>query len=528
MRIHRFAFRLIFTALLVGAATLAGAADRPNVLLIMADDMGYGDVGCYGGEIATPNLDTLAAGGLRYAQFYSTGRCWPSRAALLSGYYAQQVRRDTFADTKLGNRPEWAPLLPVYLGRAGYRSYHSGKWHLDGEPLQNGFHRSYSLHDQDRFFSPKKHFLDDQAQPPPGKDSGYYATVAIADHAVKTLKEHAAEFRDQPFFHYLAFTAPHFPIQALQQDIDKYRKRYLDGWDAIREARWKRQTAMGLVDCPLSELDPDIIPSYNLPWTDLEDRIGPGEVDRAVPWNELSETQRHFQATKMAIHAAMVDRVDQEIGRVLDQLKSMGAYENTLIIFVSDNGASAEQIIRGDEHDKSAVPGSAESYLCLGPGFSSAANTPFRLHKSWTNEGGIASPLIIHWGKGLVARNEIRQQSGHFVDIVPTILEIVGLTSLDGPPGRPSPPGHSLVPTFTTDEVVNHESLWWHHEGRCAIRMGDWKAVRREEGAWALYDLKSDRSEMHNVGEAHPDILERLRIQWESEAATYRKQAWGE
>jgi arylsulfatase A-like enzyme len=504
------------------------ADERPNILLIMADDMGYSDAGCYGGEIATPNLDRLAADGLRFAQFYSTGRCWPSRAALLTGYYPQQVRRDEFPDTKRGNRPDWAPLVPVHLKRAGYRTYHSGKWHLDGEPLKNGFDRSYSLHDQDRFFSPRRHFLDDVAKPQPEREGGYYATIAIADHAVKTLKEHEANHSGQPFFHYLAFTAPHFPLHALQQDIDKYRKRYLEGWDSIRQARWERLTEMGLINCPLSDFDPDIIPPYNLSWEDLEDRIGPGEAGRAVPWAELTETQRHFQATKMAIHAAMVDRVDQEIGRVLKQLKAMGAFDNTLIFFVSDNGASAEQIIRADEHDKSSVPGSAASYLCLGPGFSSAANTPFRLHKSWTNEGGIASPLIVHWPAGLEARGERRQQTGHFIDIVPTILALTGLGVDGSGAAGPTKPGRSLVSAFTIDNSVEREFLWWHHVGRSAIRMGDWKAVNREdETTWSLYDLATDRSEMKNLAGERPEVLERLKARWESEANLYRRQAAG-
>jgi len=514
---------LFLLFLLVSAGN---AIARPNILLIMADDMGYSDAGCYGGEIETPSLDALAEGGLRYSQFYSTGRCWPSRAAILTGYYAQQVRRDVFEDTKLGSRPEWAPLLPAMLKEADYRCYHSGKWHIDGEPLDNGFDHSYALHDQDRFFSPTKHFLDGEALPQPSSDGSYYATTAIADHAIETLKEHAAQYGDKPFFHYLAFTAPHFPIQAIQSDIDKYRKHYLHGWDEVRESRWKRQKSMGLIDSPLSDLDPEIIPPYNLSEDELEDRIGAGEAARAVQWDTLNETQRHFQAEKMAIHAAMVDRVDQEIGRVLARLKEMNAYDNTIIFFVSDNGASAEQIIRGDEHDKSAVPGSAESYLCLGPGFSSAANTPFRLHKSWTHEGGISSPLIIHWPKGLSARGEIRHQIGHFIDIVPTVLELAAVQR-SKPDGAPEPPGRSLVPSFLTDNSVHHPYLWWHHDGRSAIRDGNWKLVSREDGNWSLYFMETDRSESEDRYATEFDEAERLRKLWAEAAAEFKKQGWG-
>ena len=505
---------------------LTAPAARPNFLLIMADDMGYSDAGCYGGEIATPNLDALAESGLRYSQFYSTGRCWPSRASILTGYYAQQVRRDKFPDTKLGNRPDWAPLLPVYLKEAGYRSYHSGKWHLDGEPLENGFDRSYSLHDQDRFFSPETHFLDGEALPQPDRESGYYATRAIADHAVETLQEHAKNHADAPFFHYLAFTAPHFPLHALQEDIAKYRERYLEGWDAIRQARWQRLKELGLVDSPLSDLDPEIIPPHNLPASELASRIGDGEAPQAVPWATLTDTQRAFQAHKMAIHAAMVDRMDQEVGRVLAQLKSMGAFENTVIFFVSDNGASAEQIIRADGHERDALPGSAASYLCLGPGFSSAANTPFRLHKTWTHEGGIASPLIVHWPRGLVARGEIRHQIGHFIDIVPTILEMAAVPR-NPFPGAPEAPGRSLVPSFLADNSVRHPYLWWHHDGRSAIRDGNWKLVSREDGNWALYFMETDRTEMEDRFSTHYDEAERLRKLWEAAAARFKAQAAG-
>lgn len=516
----------VLTCLIVALQATAGVP-RPNFLIVLADDMGYSDAGCYGSEIETPNLDSLAKGGLRYAQFYSTGRCWPSRAALMTGYYAQQVRRDVFPGEKLGNRPAWAPMLPVLLKQAGYRCYHTGKWHLDGEPLDNGFDRSYSLHDQDRFFSPREHFLDGVPLPQPARDSGYYATRAIADYAVDFLKEHATKYPDQPFLHYLAFTSPHFPLQALQEDIDRYRDRFLAGWDVLREARWKRLTDLGLINCPLSDFDPAIIPPHNLPAEVLAERIGAGEVPRAVPWDSLTDEQRRFQATKMAIHAAMIDRMDRELGRVLDQLRAMGAFDNTVILFMSDNGASAEQIIRGDEHDKNAAPGSAGSYLGLGPGFSSLANTPFRLHKIWTNEGGISSPFIVHWPAALAARGEVRQQVGHFIDIAPTILELAGVTR-PALSGAPEAPGRSLVPSFTQDNSVSHPFLWWLHEGRAAIREGNWKLVKREdETAWSLYDLSNDRSEMKNLAVEKPDEVFRLSGMWDEAAALYRQQAAG-
>ncbi len=355
-------------ALLAVAASSLAAPSKPNILLILADDMGFSDPGCYGGEVATPNLDSLAKGGLRFTQFYNTARCWPSRAALLTGYYAQEVRRDTVPEVisgGRGTRPGWAKLLPEMLKPLGYRTYHSGKWHVDGKPLQNGLDRSYDIEDHNRNFNPQNLFEDDQKLPSVKPDSGYYTTTAYADHAIKCLKEHAAKYSDQPFFEYLAFTCPHFPLQAPPEDIAKYRDRFRQGWDVLRQERWQRLTSMGIVDCALSPIERSVGPPYAFP-KDVA-LLGPGEIDRPVPWAELTEAQRDFQATKMAIHAAMVDRMDQEIGRVLAQIKAMGAFENTIVLFLSDNGASAEMMVRGDGHDPSAPPGSAKTFLCLGP-----------------------------------------------------------------------------------------------------------------------------------------------------------------
>ena len=395
---------------------------RPNIVLVLADDMGFSDAGCYGGEIRTPNLDRLAKGGVRFTQFYNTARCWPSRASILTGYYAQQVRRDGLPGSQVGGvngkRPAWARLLPELLRPLGYRSYHSGKWHVDGTPLAGGFDRSFNYSDTDHHFLPAARYnADDRPLEPLNSDEGYYASTAIADRAIGQLRDHAQKHAGHPFFLYLAFTEPHFPVQAPREEIDGYRHRYLAGWDALRQERWQRMTAMGLINCPLSPLDPDMVPSWNLPEEALQERIGPGEVARAIPWSRLSAVQQQFQPIKMAIHAAMIHRMDSEIGRVVDQLKAMDAFENTLIFFLSDNGASAEQMIRGDGHDRTAAPGSAKSFLCIGPGWSSAANTPFRLHKSWVHEGGITTPLIVHWPRGIPARGQLRHDPGHLIDL---------------------------------------------------------------------------------------------------------------
>ena len=496
------------------------AAGKPNFLLIVMDDMGYSDPGCYGGEIATPNVDRLAAGGIRFTQCYSTARCWPSRACLLTGYYAQQVRRDALPGLGGGNggvRPAWARLVPEMLKGQGYRSYHSGKWHTDGVPVESGFDRSYENDDSDHHFLTAKKMAEIEPPLEPPGPEGYYTSAATADNAIRFLRDHAANHADKPFFQYLAFTEPHFPIQAAQADVDRYRDRYLEGWDSIREKRLKRMTEMGLVNCKLSKPDPDIFPPYNLKPEVMKERIGPGEVGRAVPWNTLTDEQKRFQATKMAIHAAMVDRVDREIGRVLEQIKAMNAFENTVIFFVSDNGTSAEQMIRGNGHDPAAPPGSAKTFLCLGPGWSTASNAPFRLHKIWVHEGGISSPLIIHWPAGLKARGELRHDVCHLVDIPRTLVDLAGGQWPEkwGDTPVPPPPGLSLAPAMAKDGGVKHEFLWWFHQGNRAIRVGDLKLVSvGAEGPWELYDLATDRAESDNLAAKQPEKVKELSERW--------------
>ncbi|MBN2128383.1 MAG: arylsulfatase [Sedimentisphaerales bacterium] len=506
----------------------AGAARKPNILVIVADDMGYADAGCYGGEIGTPNLDRLAANGLRFTQCYSTGRCWPSRTALLTGYYPQQVRMDPVR----GRLPEWARVAPHYLKPLGYRCYHSGKWHLRNAPkpvADGGFDHSYVLHDHDRFFSPKNHALDDRKLAPVPPDTDFYVTSTIANYATDFLKEHAEEHHDQPFYCYLAFTCPHFPLHALQKDIARYRDRYLQGWDVIGQQRWKRQREMKLVNCRAAGFEPDVIPGWNFSRDKLQEMIGPGEADRAVPWKDLTEEQKEFQATKMAIHAAMIDRMDQEIGRVLDQVRKMNALEDTLVLFVSDNGASAEQIIRGDKHDPSAAPGSARSYLCLGPGWSSAANTPFRLHKSWVHEGGISSPLIVHWPAGLKARGELRHDPCHFIDVLPTVLDVAGGANFSPQwNGKTAPPlpGTSLRPAFAGDNTIAHEYIYFHHMTNRAIRVGNWKLVAKgKDGPWELYNLSTDRCESTDLAHAYPDKVTQMSQLWQKYEDQFRRQA---
>lgn len=503
-------------------------AAKPNIVFILADDLGFSDLGCYGGEIATPQLDALAKNGLRFTQFYNTARCWPTRGALLTGYYAQQIHRDKLPEAAGGGqgvRQQWARLLPDFLKPAGYRSYHSGKWHIDGKVLAGGFDRSLDMRNQGNFFSAKGNSVDDRPVTPPADENGYYSTIATADHAIECLKDHAANHSDKPFFHYIPFIAPHFPLHALPEDIAKYRDTYLAGWEAMRAARFARQKESGITNTTLSAVEREVGPPYAFP--EAMKKLGPGEVNRPLPWSELTEEQRRFQATKMAIHAAMIDRMDHEIGRIIAQLKAMGAYENTLILFASDNGASAEIMVRDGGHDPQAAPGSAATYLCLGPGFSSACNTPHRRHKTWVHEGGISTPLIVHWPAGIAAKNELRRTPAHVIDFVPTALELAGIEKPKDWKGEPIPPapGKSLVPAFTKDETIARESLWWLHEGHRAVRVGDWKLVAANGKPWELYDMKTDRAEQHNLAAKMPDKVRDLEQTWQQQTDSFTELA---
>jgi len=485
----------------------ADAASRPNIVIILADDLGFSDIGCYGGEAQTPNLDRLAANGLRFTQFYNTARCWPSRNALLTGYYAQQVNSDAGPTP----RTKWAALAPELLKPAGYRSYHSGKWHVYGPVRQGGFERSYLVVDNLRYFGPRNHQLDDAPLPQPKPADGYYATTAIAQHAIDWLAEHGTKHRGEPFFLYLAFTSPHFPLQALPEDVARYRGRFKDGWDVLRRRRLERMRQFGIVTCGLSDRTPGV-----------------------PAWDSLNATEKDAWEWRMALHAAMVDRMDREIGRVLDQLRKTGQWDNTFTLFCSDNGASGEQLdlsrpglARSDGHDPAAPPGSAKTFLGLEPPWANLANAPLRKSKSFTHEGGISTPLIVHWPAGVKARGELRHTPGHFVDVVPTLLELAGAPAPAAWNGeqRPPLPGRSLVPAFANDVPIQRGFLFFKNGQNRALRAGAWKIVASgAAGPWELYDLDKDRSESHDLAARHPDKVKELAALWAKLDEEFRKQ----
>ena len=497
---------------------------KPNILVMIVDDMGFSDLGCFGGEIETPNVDSLAANGLRFTQFYNTARCWPTRTALMTGCYPQRIGSDPVIGG--GKLPQGTMLIPHYLKPFGYRAYHSGKWHVPLAPLpcrDGGFDRSYELQDSDRNFYPNAHRLDDKPLPPVKPEDNYYSTTAIADYAITQLREHAEKTPNQPFFSYVAFMSPHFPLHAPQNVIDKYRDTYQVGWDVIRQNRYETLKTLGIINCPLSPLE-SIGPPYR--FNNLAP-LGEGEVTTTKPWAQLTETQKAFQAGKMSVHAAMVDCIDQEVGKIIAQLKQMNALENTVIFFLSDNGASAEIMIRGDGHDPSVPLGSAKSFLCLGPGWSTASNTPLRMHKVWVHEGGISTPLVVHCPK-LIAeanRNKRLKRPGHVIDLLPTILELTGATVPDTfEKVKPFPFdgvsfGDLILARDNAPDTAEQRTIFFSHEGNRAIRVGDDKLVsaaktHQGDNEWRLYDLSLDRSEQNDLSESMPEKRNALINTW--------------
>ncbi len=505
--------------------------NKPNVLLILNDDMGYSDLGCYGGEIDTPNLDRLAQHGLRFSQFYNTPRCSPSRASLLTGLYPHQtgigiLTYPTGPEGYAGDLNRNCISIAEVLRDNGYRTYLSGKWHVssnlvrptDSWPMQRGFDEFYgTIIGAGSFYNPNTLTRgNDNVEHEVEKDESFFYTDAISDQAAVYVKEHMANHADQPFFQYVAYTAPHWPLHARDEDIGKYKGRFDAGWDKLREDRMARMIEIGIID-------------ENWKLTDRD----PSQPE----WREAKK--KPWLLRCMEVYAAQIDRMDQGIGRIIEALEKTDQIDNTLILFLSDNGAcaedipdkvSAEEIVnelmiarshtrKGEEvifgNIPEIMPGPENTYQSYGTAWANLSNTPFRLYKHWTHEGGISTPLICHWPYGIQDAGGLRHTPGHLPDIMKTILDITGSDYPDEFEGHriPSPVGHSLKTVFENDELVERP-LFWEHEGNAAIRYGKWKLVRKYPFPWELYDMETDRTEMNNLAIGYPNIVEKLSKQY--------------
>jgi len=492
---RKFLPLLVLLTLLISSARAATL--RPNIIIILADDMGYSDIGCYGSEIATPNLDHLASQGIRFTQFYNNARCCPSRATILTGLYPHQagvghMNGDYKKPGYIGHLNDSCVTLAEVLHTAGYQTMMSGKWHVGLEhpnrPLDRGFENYFGIiHGGGSYFEiGGKLPLRDGDEPVP-TPPGFYLTEALTDRAVKDIDQ--ATKSDKPFFLYLAYTAPHWPLHALPEDIAKYRDKYLDGWDELRLRRHKKMIELGIVDSqwPLSPRDP-----------------------KAPAWADAKLKER--ESLKMAIYAAQVDRLDQCIGRVLGKLHDTKIEDNTVVLFLSDNGGNYEEIHKGQP---GSVLGTKESFASYGRPWGNASNTPFRLFKHYIHEGGISTPLIARW-PGQIKPGTMTQQIGHITDIMPTLVEIAGATYPETFKDKPVTPikGVSLLPALR-GENVSHPPIFWEHEGNRAVRDGDWKLVAVNTGQWELYDIKTDRTELHDLAKDHPEIVAKMTQQWD-------------
>ncbi len=482
----------------------------------MADDMGFSDIGSYGGEIATPNLDALAAGGLRFRQFYNAARCCPTRAALLTGLYSHQAGvghmvGDYGHPSYQGYLNDRCVTIAEVLGDAGYTALMSGKWHV-GEsrphwPVDRGFDEYFGLisggSNYFRLDGARQMASGNEPYTPPD-DGSFYMTDAFTDNAVRFLEQHGPG--ERPFFLYLPYTAPHWPLHAKPDDIAKYKGKYSMGWDRLRERRFARQQETGIRDSDweLSSRDEDV-PA----WEDAKDR-------------QLWER-------RMEVYAAMIDSMDQGIGRVVDTLRKLGKLDNTLVMFLSDNGGCHESadIEQGTPRntwgDPNAMPGGADSFDGYDRPWANASNTPFRMFKSWVHEGGISSPLICHWPAGIrLPPGSITDETAHVIDLMATFADIAGAGYPGEREGRAIAPleGKSLLPVFETGTREGHPAIFWEHQGNRAVRAGRWKLVSMRVpgslagGPWELYDLELDRSEQRDLSAEMPERVREMESLW--------------
>ena len=479
--------RILSAAFLIASTGLVFSQDqsteiqRPNVLLMMVDDLGYSDFGCYGSEIETPNIDGLAKGGLRMSQFYNTAKCHSSRICLLTGKYTFQAGN---------NAMDKALTVAEVMQHNGYFTAMTGKWHLNKEPTDRGFQRYFGhLSGATNFFTGDDTFrLNGEKWS--GFDDDFYTTDANVDYAIQFIDEALKE--KKPFFQYIAFNAPHYPLQAKEQDVKKYKGRYAPGWDKVRRARYQRQIEMSLInDKHALSPRPDYIPA----------------------WEELTPEERAWEESRMEVFAAMVDCVDQNVGRLVSYLKKRGAYENTLILLCSDNGACPFERTRGKE----LKPWDPKSYWCYDVGWAHVGNTPFRWYKQNQHEGGISSPLIAHWPQGLTAeKGSISHQPGHLIDLLATCMDATGAEYPREFNGQVTSPiqGRSLLPLLQGKEREGHDWLYFQFSNNRAIRQRDWKAVSARGGRWELYDIANDRSELHDLASKQPQKLEEMKALW--------------
>ena len=508
----------------LGGAALAGCnagdkppgSERPNIVVIMADDMGFSDVGSYGGEISTPNLDALASGGLRFRQFYNAGRCCPTRASLLTGLYAHQAGvghmiNDLGSPSYQGHLNDSCVTIAEVLREAGYTTLMSGKWHV-GEsrphwPLDRGFDEYFGLiSGGSNYFK-----LDGARQMASGNDpymppdgGSFYMTDAFSDNAVRFLKKHGG--KQDPFFLYLAYTAPHWPLHAKPEDIEKYTGKYGAGWEELRKRRFARQAETGIRadSWTLSPRDPDV-PA----WEDAEDK---------ALWER-----------RMEVYAAMIDCLDQGVGNVVQTIRDLGKLDNTLLMFLSDNGGCHESadIAQGTPRntwaDPNAMPGGPDSFDGYDRPWANASNTPLRMFKSWVHEGGISSPLVCHWPNGIkVPEGSVTDAPGHVIDLMATCVDLGRADYPRDRNGKAITPleGKSLRPIFETGAREGHEAIFWEHQGNRAVRMGRWKLVAKRNrgtlaaGHWELYDVEEDRSELRNLATEMPGRVAKMQAAW--------------
>lgn len=496
-------------ALLFGACQgeKANQNNQPNILLILADDSGYSDLGSYGSQIRTPNLDRLAGEGIRFTRFYNSARCSPTRGSLLTGLYphqagigyltsghANEIRETLGAPGYLDYLSENSVTIAEALKPAGYKTYHVGKWHVGQYrphwPVDRGFDKSQLLIRGYHYFNPgeNEYAEDDQRMVPEGDN--FYSTDYFTESALEYIDGHNS---DEPFFMYLAYKAPHWPLHAPESEIAKYQGKFMDGWDSLRARRFRRMKELGVIDRH-SSLSP--------------------RHEHIPAWNSLSGEEKRTWDRKMAVYAAQISIMDRGIGQVMDLLQEKGMKENTLVFFLQDNGGSAEYHNSGDPNAKIGSPESWQSYGA----WANLSDTPFRLFKRDVHEGGIATPLIAHWPAGITRSPEdlVREQ-GHLIDIMATCLDVAGAGYPKEYNGNEIIPleGKSLVPYFKGKNPVNHETLYFEHEGNRALMEGNWKIVSEFKQPWELYNITKDRSELHNLTSEHPSVVQELRKKWQ-------------